>query len=850
MANDYSIDTVRQLEKTFADCQLKRPMRVARYEDGTQLSYSLEFIEPSQPAQVRLQVERFVGGGYAGQVYRVKVLSLTQDGKPVESCATLSVGNTYAIKILVPPSGMGCLFRNFLYAVGFQGMFQLQVNPAAAKAGALWQKFIQQAAAARFNDKMAVNTVHAILVDTTLGSCGEISDWVEGRTWRLEVDDHMDILKLWRKKRLSEHENLGSPEYRAKYQFMHDFVKLLHEMGAHEFARQYEWTTCKSQPNALKQLSTGDDPKTGLTAVDFRAGLTLLPFLPMSPGDFKLIGQGILRGSLVQFDRGDINTLEQFITEHPQIFSSMPNSTPMLEKLKECETIYRNSVPDITHNHIRLLTDGNLWQTIFQGSLQGWKIRGLIDEPAEKTLGASKIKFAVFWLLGLIPLLGRFTRKLWGRADYRAHYTHILCHGGYFLKALRGHIIEALIGGYRAGRFNAAMVEFITQHPIWYFAHLPLLMLPAGLHRFLTDWEVFRSKIYDIFVWPFKLYFNASLRSEWLREMVATGQKKHILSSDDAKIILAQIEEPYIQKYLVSLVVHLMTIFVSETCWLIVTLYYWKTHPDVSWTELGKMSGVILVAFNVLPISPGSIVRGIYTSVLAIRERNFKDYNIALFLSFFKIVGYLAFPIQMAYRYPALARFMASHWATDAVHSVPVFGERGALLERWVFGLCYNWPLTIRRRMISIAETRKSQTPNYLHLPVVIGLTWSLLISFHQIYHQKTAVIPAGENLWYLSKFWPFAGPILCGWFVTVFAGGMPLIRRIISAAGCGAVVAIAYSVGAFFLEKTWFPEQQTALFQPLFWRTFAFIILSTFSVIIRELLVQDPDWKYLQATG
>jgi len=66
---------------------------------------------------------------------------------------------------------------------------------------------------------------------------------------------------------------------------------------------------------------------------------------------------------------------------------------------------------------------------------------------------------------------------------------------------------------------------------------------------------------------------------------------------------------------------------------------------------------------------------------LVIRERNIKDYNIALVLAFFKYVGYLAFPIQMAYRYPVLARFMAVHWATSAVHIVPVFGESGALLE-------------------------------------------------------------------------------------------------------------------------------------------------------------------------
>ena len=94
---------------------------------------------------------------------------------------------------------------------------------------------------------------------------------------------------------------------------MHEFVELLHKMGAHEFARQYEWSTCKSQPNCLKRKDTEESPSEGLVAVDFRAGLALLPFLPMSPGDFKLIVQGLVRGSLVQFDRGDLEKLEQFV---------------------------------------------------------------------------------------------------------------------------------------------------------------------------------------------------------------------------------------------------------------------------------------------------------------------------------------------------------------------------------------------------------------------------------------------------------------------------------------------------------------------------------------------------------
>jgi len=90
----------------------------------------------------------------------------------------------------------------------------------------------------------------------------------------------MDLLKQWQRGKVVDEQQVGSPEYRAKRKFMSDFVGLLHDMGAYEFARQYEWSTCKSQPNALKRQGTDDDPASGLVAVDFRAGLALLPFLP------------------------------------------------------------------------------------------------------------------------------------------------------------------------------------------------------------------------------------------------------------------------------------------------------------------------------------------------------------------------------------------------------------------------------------------------------------------------------------------------------------------------------------------------------------------------------------------
>jgi hypothetical protein len=847
MAQEYSIDTVKQLEAEFGSLGLHRPMKAGRYEPGAELEYTVAPIQPGPAAKIRARIERFVGGGYAGQVYQIRILDIWADGKAVQQHGGLNKDRPYALKILIPPSGLGRLFRNTLYAIGFGGPFQPQVNPAAARAGAIWQKFIRRAAGARFGDTMCVNDIHAALIDHTLGSCGEISDWVNGRTWRLEVDDHLDRLRRWRKGKPAEPEKLGSPEYRAKYGFMTGFVRLLHEMGAHEFARQYEWTTCKSQPNCLKRLETNTDPAAGLIAVDFRAGLTLLPFLPMSPGDFKLIGQGILRGSWVQFDRGDLKKLERYIEEHPEVFADMPDRDRLLRDLAECEDLYRNCLPDITHNGIRLFYDRWLWSTMFSGAVTGWKTRNLIDDAHENRLRKSRVKIFVFFLIGLIPLLGRVLRKAWGRPEWRAHYMALLSSPAYFGRAVKGKILETLIGWHRKGRLSEKQTAGIARQPIWFFLHLPLAILPAGLHRFVTDAQVFKAKLYFLFVRPFKLYFNAGLREQWLRDMVQEGKKKHILSEEDAETILSRVSEPYIQKYLVSLVVHLMTLPVTQVVSGALAAIFYFTHPEMPEGEKAAAVAGILILFQVIPISPGSFCRGLYTTYMAIHDRNFKDYNIALFLSYFKYVGYLAFPIQMTYRYPELARFMAAHWATDAVHIVPVFGERGALLEHWIFCLFYNWPLTIRRRMKQISEMRLGLAVRLWHVPAAALITAALMVFSHHLYHSNTQILPTKDNLWYLRPLFCLAAliPAAAGWATARFAGGLVRSRRIIAATLCGTAVGLIYTIAAFGLEHRWTAERPDLLV-PLIWRVFAFTIFSTIGALIAEITLADPDLKAL----
>ncbi|MHC4529146.1 MAG: hypothetical protein ACYS29_14815, partial [Planctomycetota bacterium] len=480
---------------------------------------------------------------------------------------------------------------------------------------------------------------------------------------------------------------------------------------------------------------------------------------------------------------------------------------------------------------IKLFYSGRLWSTMFDAAVTGWKVRNLIDQPCEAALRRSPILTLLFFIIGVIPFLGKLVRRVCGRADWRKHYRRMLSSGDYLRRAVRARMAERLIIWHRAGRVGPERAVTLSENLWRYVGHWVLSIVPiARLHRFLSDAEYAKDRLNYIFVRPIRLYFNAGLREQWLREMVDEGRNRHMLTGEDASTILAQLNEPFIQKYLKSLAVHVCTLPVTQVVSVIVALWY-KVANDLTWAQAWDEMILILAIFQVVPISPGSLVRGLYVSYLVIRERNFKDYNIAVFFGFFKYIGYLAFPIQMTYHYPALARFMAGHWATGAVHIVPVFGERGALLEHWVFCLFYNWPLTVRRRMGRRAELRSQMEPRYWHA-ALCAAGGTVVVGFADYaYLDSVGVLPGLREFWWLLML----VALVCGAAVTLGCGGAALGKRVVAAAGCGIGVGLGCTVATTILGSGEGSDEMV-------WRMFIFAVFSTVGALITELRLPEPS--------
>jgi hypothetical protein len=203
----------------------------------------------------------------------------------------------------------------------------------------------------------------------------------------------------------------------------------------------------------------------------------------------------------------------------------------------------------------------------------------------------------------------------------------------------------------------------------------------------------------------------------------------------------------------------------------------------------------------------------------------------ALAISYFKYIGYLAFPLQMAYRFPELARFMAGHWATEAVHIVPVFGERGAWLEHAVFDAFYNYPLSLGVRIRKRDELAAAGKPRRWAVPsaAFLGVAFTTLVDF--LFVRSAGHVPVLKDVWGAV----FLAPLATGFLASLWSRRKRMGRRFVAGILAGALVGLGYGLVNAFLAPL-FPglaaaagETATngALAWSLIWKTFVFTLLA-----------------------
>jgi hypothetical protein len=167
---------------------------------------------------------------------------------------------------------------------------------------------------------------------------------------------------------------------------------------------------------------------------------------------------------------------------------------------------------------------------------------------------------------------------------------------------------------------------------------------------------------------------------------------------------------------------------------------------------------------------------------------------------------------------------------------VPVFGERGAWLEHFVYNMFYNWPLTIRRRMKSRAEMRSTLKPRYWHV-VLCALAGSVVFGLADfIWLREFDLLPTLREIWWLV----IAVPFCCGTVVTLGAGGASMRNRVLAGAACGTAVGVLYTAISTVLGVGAITPGDITV--SVLWRVFLFTMISTLGVMLTELLLPGKE--------
>ena len=301
-------------------------------------------------------------------------------------------GPAYAIKILKPASAFArCLPQPALLPGLPVRRSAPRSAPPSVRIGVLWQKLIRRAAALEFGDER--------------GGVRHLRHLLRRRAPQLRRDQRVDRrthLEVRGRRPAASTAGISTARRRRSTTARSTCTRSSSCGGWSSCCTRWgpaSWraSTSGGPARASRTRSSGsapsDSPDAGLTAVDFRAGLALLPFLPMSPVDFVLdpARAGARPAGAVRPQRH--RRLRQFVAAR----GGFEDLEPAIEELERQDAAYRASLPDLTQHLFRLFVDRRLRGSIRSATITAWRNLGRLDEEHEERLRAGRARFALLF---------------------------------------------------------------------------------------------------------------------------------------------------------------------------------------------------------------------------------------------------------------------------------------------------------------------------------------------------------------------------------------------------------------------------------------------------------------------
>lgn len=596
---------------------LIRP-RARHFDIGESIETDVVEINPNGSFNAAFRILEKKGEGYAGQVY-----------KTVDE----TTGNTYALKALRPEDESKEKIRNLFFRLCFAGNFAPATNESALRYGLLWQTLLRRGAQARFGDTSIIPEPYGYFWSDKLETFVEVHEWVEGH---IPVPD-------------------STIHNRKKRDFMDGMVGLANDMGAYQLARQYKWWTMLAGANVVEREDGSQ------VAIDWRSGVALPFFLPMSPGDVPIIVDNLRHGHFANYDHANFSKLDAFVGENNNAFVDL---TSQVEELKELDRKYRSSIRETT------LAD---WQREFQ-----------MDEDVVRELSRSPLAYRAHLLLDGIPLFGKLTNRLSSSEVYRAHAKQIMADGEYRDVWFSNHQTHDLDTWKHRDRVTPDKAQELSQKAWLYLLHKVFFShMPSSIQK-ATDNKELMQMLKKLGT-PIRIAFNEEEQIQWLENRINEGVELRLLNDEQAEMLHRQSRERRMRSYVKELAFF----------WPAIEIICLPTYPLIYMLSGGDMS--LTGAAMASPVTSSGVLRVLYTATRmvgdipeAVREKSLKSVksrSMGIIVAPWSKIGGLFIPAQMVTHYPEMARFLTSYLTIKAARNVPVYGVEGGAVEYYAHRL-------------------------------------------------------------------------------------------------------------------------------------------------------------------
>lgn len=550
-----------------------------------------------------------LGEGYAGQVYRV-VYENTQI--------------PYALKVLRPEKESKEKLRNIFYRLSFGANFAPAISEDALRYGLIWQALLRRGAGAILPEgEAAIPEPVGYFWVEQLQAFAEVQEFIEGA---IPIPDNREKNK-------------------RKDIFMNSIATLAENMGGYQIARQYKKWTLLAGANVVEKEDGS------LVAIDWRSGIALPFFLPLSPGDIPIILDNLRHGHFVNFDYADFDQLDRFIEENKEVFTDL---IPLVDELKTLDTTYR--------------------QTVQKATTEQWEREKHMDQPIAETLRNNPHVYQAYLFNDNLPFIGQALHRILYSATNRAH-----------LQNLKTHDVASW---QRFGRLTEEKARHLDEKT-WLYALHKLFFShgPTKLQKLTDNQELLKTA--EAIIMPLKVIMSKEEQVRWLDDKIQQGLALHLITPDQVGMLQKQAREDKMKRLVIEMVTVVPFIEITTAI------------PTIANLIEGNylVAGILLAA----PITLGGVTRSLYTIGRALGEipTALKEKRKKPIVS--RLSGILIAPLRgigptfllpnMAIYYPEMASLLTQYYTTKVVRKVPIYGLEGGQLER----MAYEAPEQTRR---------------------------------------------------------------------------------------------------------------------------------------------------------